>query len=168
MSSRNISTIIEGRLYLGTIEAAKSSRTLAERRITHIVSVGTEPIPADNPASGIRQFRIPVQDVDYADILIHLPAVCQFMYQAIAGGGVVLVHCVSGLSRSATVVAAYIMYTQRISPTDAMSVVRRAREQVWFNGGFHEQLVLFEVCRYAPSPSEGVYLKWRQKIQRYL
>ncbi|KAI0796896.1 phosphatases II [Abortiporus biennis] len=168
MGWKNISTIIEGKLYLGTIEAAKSSRTLTERRITHIVSVGNEPIPADNPASGFQQMRIKVEDVDYADLLIHLPAVCRFIYQAISTGGVVLVHCVQGLSRSAAVVAAYLMYTQRISAGDAINVVRRAREQVWINPGFHEQLVLFEICQYNPTPSEGVYIRWRQKIQRHL
>lgn len=90
-----------------SIEAAKSPRTLSERRITHIVSVGTEPIPADNPASGIRQLRIPIEDVDYADLLIHLPTACRFIHEAISNGGVVLVHCVQGLSRSAAVVAAF-------------------------------------------------------------
>ena len=94
-----------------SIEAAKSPRTLSERRITHIVSVGSEPIPADNPASGIRQLRIPVEDVDYADLLIHLPSACHFIHEAISAGGVVLVHCVQGLSRSAAVVAAYRMST---------------------------------------------------------
>ena len=27
-----------------------------------------------------------------------------------------------------------------------------------------EQLVLFGLCQYTPSPSEGIYVKWRQKI----
>lgn len=31
-----------------------------------------------------------------------------------------------------------------------------------------EQLVLFGLCRYNPSPNEGIYVKWRQKIDRYL
>ena len=51
--------------------------------------------------------RIPVEDVDYADLLIHLPSAVRFIDQALRDGGVVLVHCVQGLSRSATVVAAY-------------------------------------------------------------
>lgn len=69
--------------------------------------MGSEPIPADNPASGIRHLRIRVEDVDYADLLIHMPVACRFIHEAINAGGVVLVHCVQGLSRSATVVAAY-------------------------------------------------------------
>lgn len=92
---------------LPRIDAAISPRALADRRITHIVSVGSEPIPADNPASGIRHLRIRVEDVDYADLLIHLPVACRFIHDAVSTGGVVLVHCVQGLSRSATVVAAY-------------------------------------------------------------
>jgi dual specificity phosphatase 12 len=51
--------------------------------------------------------RIPVEDVDYEDLLIHLPSACQFIEEALRGGGNVLVHCVQGISRSAAVVAAY-------------------------------------------------------------
>lgn len=41
-----------------------------------------------------------------------------------------------------------------------------AREQVWPNPGFMEQLVLFELCDYMPS-GHGLYLKWRAQIQRH-
>jgi dual specificity phosphatase 12 len=51
--------------------------------------------------------RISVEDVDYADLLIHLPYACNFIDHALRSQGVVLVHCVQGLSRSAAVIAAY-------------------------------------------------------------
>ena len=54
--------------------------------------------------------RIPVEDVDYADLLIYLPIAVRFIDRALREHGVVLVHCVQGLSRSATVVAAYCEY----------------------------------------------------------
>lgn len=87
--------------------AARSSRSLTERRITHILSVCADHIPAELPESGIAHLRIPVEDVDYADLLIHLPLACRFIDHALRSQGVVLVHCVQGLSRSAAVVAAY-------------------------------------------------------------
>jgi membrane-associated phospholipid phosphatase len=50
---------------------------------------------------------IPVQDSEYEDLLIHLPNACLFIETALSRGGKVLVHCVMGISRSATVVCAY-------------------------------------------------------------
>ena len=91
--------------------AARSTRSLTENRITHIVSVCTDPIPAEVPESGICHMRIPVEDVDYEDLLIHLPMACRFIDQAIRSGGVVFVHCVQGISRSATIVAAYCRFS---------------------------------------------------------
>ena len=131
-------------LYLSfSILAAKSSRSLTERRISHILSVCTDGIPAELPASGITHMRIPIEDVDYADLLIHLPSACRFIDHALRSQGVVLVHCVQGLSRSAAVVAAYcelsppspppsltqntptVMYSHRINASQALEVVRR-------------------------------------------
>jgi|SRR5580658_4528725 dual specificity phosphatase 12 len=90
-----------------SIMAARSSRSLSERRISHILSVCTDHIPAEMPESGIAHMRIPIEDVDYADLLIHLPRACRFIDHALRSQGVVLVHCVQGICRSAAVVAAY-------------------------------------------------------------
>ncbi|KAG9317482.1 hypothetical protein JVU11DRAFT_1684 [Chiua virens] len=87
MGWKNVDTIIPGRLYLGNIHGARSPRSLTERRITHIVSVCNDAIPAEIPESGIVHLRIPVEDVDFADLLIWLPKACQFIEQAIAAEG---------------------------------------------------------------------------------
>lgn len=135
MGWKNVDTIIPGRLYLGkydayyardvsfsdfpcssSIHAARSPRSLTERRITHIVSVCNDAIPAEIPESGIAHLRIPVEDVDFADLLIWLPSACQFIDKAVAAGGAVLVHCHQGLTRSATIIAAYRQSSQVIHP----------------------------------------------------
>ncbi|KAF5333474.1 hypothetical protein D9611_002541 [Ephemerocybe angulata] len=165
---KNINPIIENRLFLGNILAARSTRSLTERRITHILSVCNDEIPAEVPESGLTHMRIPVEDVDYADLLIHLPGACRWIDQALRGGGVVLVHCYQGLSRSAAVIAAYVMWSRRVNATQALEFVRSARDQIWINPGFQEQLVLFELCNYQPSPANGIYVKWRHGLDHRL
>ncbi|KDR83936.1 hypothetical protein GALMADRAFT_55087 [Galerina marginata CBS 339.88] len=165
---KNINAVIENRLFLGNIMAARSTRSLTENRITHILSVCSDPIPAELPEAGIYHQRIAVEDVDYEDLLIHLPAACHFIDQALRSGGVVLVHCVQGISRSAAVVAAYLMWSRRIPSTQALEIVRNARDHIWPNPGFQEQLVLFELCQYAPSRTNGIYVNWRTQLYRRL
>jgi len=130
MPFRNVSVIIEGRLFLGksvlrlrpetsppphltlspsSLVAAQSTRSLTERRITHIVSVCTDPIPAEHVQSGIQHMRVPVRDDPYEDLLIHMPRTCSWIDSALRSGGVVLVHGTHGLSRGATIMAAYRM-----------------------------------------------------------
>jgi len=122
---KNFEAVIENKLYVGksviliiltlrfslinfiSVIAARSTRTLLERRITHILSVCNEAIPAEVPQSGICHKRIDIEDVEYADLLIHLPIACQFIHQALTSGGIILVHSVSGISRSAAVIVAY-------------------------------------------------------------
>ena len=76
------------------------------------------------------------------------------------------------------------MWTRRLNATQALQVVRSgrriviflhtsdlpatARDQIWPNPGFQEQLVLFELCQYAPSPSNGIYANWRAQLDRKL
>lgn len=158
------------------------------------------------PQSGIQHMRIPVEDVDYADLLIHLPSAVEFINRALRDGGVILVHCVQGISRSAAVIAAYGTYSLRFvyvfpqsymifrsdvgspdkfypglgicqikwvpyfrSMLGALTVLSHSvREQIWPNPGFQEQLVLFELCQYAPSPSNGIYVQWRTNLDRRL
>jgi dual specificity phosphatase 12 len=82
----------------------QSTRSLTERRITHIASVCTEPIPVHHPQSGIRYLRVTVED---QDLLIWMPHTCRFIYEALRTGSGVLVHGVHGLSRGATIMTAY-------------------------------------------------------------
>ncbi|TNV75299.1 hypothetical protein FGO68_gene11216 [Halteria grandinella] len=56
----------------------------------------------------------------------------------------VLVHCAAGVSRSATIVIAFIMDTYKISLDDAYQYVLKRRPCIDPNDGFMEQLREFE------------------------
>ncbi|KAJ7284493.1 hypothetical protein C8J57DRAFT_1461753 [Mycena rebaudengoi] len=148
---KNINTIIEGKLYLSNLVAARTKRSLAGWHLFYFMKehqVDRDAIPAEMPQSGIHHMRIAVEDVDYADLLIHLPSACQLLTMLFG-------LAVSSWSTmfNAAVVAAY---------------PKLAREQIWPNAGFQEQLVLFELCQYAPSPYNGIYRSWRNLKRGYL
>ena len=56
----------------------------------------------------------------------------------------VLVHCVSGISRSGTIVIAYLVQQKAMTFKEALAFVRGKRSVVHPNSGFQKQLMKFE------------------------
>jgi protein-tyrosine phosphatase len=71
-----------------------------------------------------------------------------------AGSGV-LVHCTLGISRSAAVCCAYIMWAGRERLDTALKLVRRARRWARPNDGFLEQLAHFEALLGLAGPARA-------------
>jgi len=86
---------------------------------------------------------IPVMDDKREDILSYFEVCFEFIDQGRESGGV-LVHCQKGQSRSATVVVAYIMKTQKESLEKALQFVKERRKCIDPNPGFLTQLEAFE------------------------
>ncbi|KIY74216.1 phosphatases II [Cylindrobasidium torrendii FP15055 ss-10] len=160
MASRNSHRIMDG-LYLGNIQSARAPRGLTDHRITHILSVCNDLVPAEARESGWSHKRIPVENHSSTDLLIWLPDAVSYIYNAIERGGTVLVHCDTGNCRSAAVVVAYLMCRMRMRASDALHAVRQARDTIDVPIHFHEQLVLYEMCEYAPSATHPSYIRWR-------
>jgi len=58
-------------------------------------------------------------------------------------GGVVFVHCFMGVSRSASIVIAYLMHEMNMEFEGALKHVQERREEVCPNPGFKKQLQKF-------------------------
>ena len=56
----------------------------------------------------------------------------------------VLVHCMAGASRSATIVIAYLMWKKKMKYKEASQYVKDRRFIVYPNFGFRKQLQIFE------------------------
>jgi protein-tyrosine phosphatase len=79
----------------------------------------------------------PLQDINPDGILFHL---IKLMDTYINCGKQVLVNCYAGVSRSTTIVLAYLIYKNKWNVQDAMTFVRSKRPIVNPNYGFISQL----------------------------
>ena len=64
--------------------------------------------------------------------------------EALAGGGRALVHCAAGISRSSTIVLAYLVARRGYTLREAFEHVHARRFVVWPNAGFMEALIQLE------------------------
>ncbi|KAM7539422.1 hypothetical protein Aperf_G00000059252 [Anoplocephala perfoliata] len=138
---------INDHLYLGSLQAL-TPRRLRQMGITQVVSVMPEPIPGEILAQVDRHIQIPVDDIDYSNLRSHFDEIGDKIAREARRGGKTAVHCMAGISRSATVVLAYLMKHQRLSLSDAYNLVISVRPCIQPNIGFWRQLIDYEESLY--------------------
>lgn len=100
--------------------------------------------PALYRAAGIRFLGIEALDMAGFRLDHFFEEAAEFIDCALAEpGGRVYVHCHQGISRSATLVIAFLMLRRRLSAREAVRIVR-ARREIVPNRGFLRQLCLLE------------------------
>ena len=108
-------------MFLGGWKAAFEESNLEELGITHILSLGIE--PTFLPVSKFKRLFIEVRDVDTEDLMSHFPNAVAFIDEGLSSGGRVLVHCIAGVSRSASCVIAYLMQKRQMRMEEALTFV---------------------------------------------
>ena len=140
---------IEKNLFLSDRNGAKDLSKLQALGITHVVNV-TEP-PDEGGVHNFFQempnfkyLRLPLQDSDGAMITPFFGQSYEFIHQAREQGHGVLVHCQQGVSRSPTIVVAYLMKELKIDLKAAYSKVKSIRNKAKPKQNFLQQLIEFE------------------------
>ncbi|XP_049593577.1 dual specificity protein phosphatase 26 [Syngnathus scovelli] len=129
-------------LYIGDQNVASDRGELARLGITHIVNCAQS--RWRNGGGGyagmkVTYLGIEAHDSPAFDMSKNFYPAADFIHKALSGGGQVLVHCAVGLSRSATLVLAYLMIRQNLTLVEAIKTVKDHRG-VTPNRGFLRQL----------------------------
>lgn len=132
------SAVINDKLYQGKGEQATNKKVLDDLKITHIINITKE--HPNKFGDDIVYLRLALEDESKTDLKKHFEVTCEFITKALKKNGVVFVHCNLGVSRSSTVVLAYLMKTQRISLSDALTFLKSRRSCARPNIGFLSQL----------------------------
>lgn len=163
-------------IYLGGSYAAENISTLTTRNISFVISIMSRNLPPSTREAymdkRIEHVYIKKRDDSDEDILAVLGEVCGLIEEKRQGEKGVLLHCAMGVSRSATIMAGYVMQRWGISGSEAVDFIRNKRHVVQPNPGFCEQLRIWETCRYdvftaerAPKEAYELWI-WRKRMER--
>jgi len=136
-----ISKVTES-LYISGIVSVNPS-TVEEHSITCVVNATTE-VPTLR-LDGVANLKLWLDDTPESDSRQYFDMVADLIQAQTDQGGRTLVHCLAGVSRSATFCLAYLLKYERKSLREAYEYLAARRPMVRPNLGFWRQLIAYEL-----------------------
>lgn len=130
-------------LYLGCQRDVLNKELMQQNDIAYVLNASNT-CPKPDFISESHFLRVPVNDSFCEKILPWLDRSVDFIEKAKASNGRVLVHCLAGISRSATIAIAYIMKRMTMTLDEAYRFVKEKRPTISPNFNFLGQLLDFE------------------------
>ncbi|XP_026855600.2 dual specificity protein phosphatase 10 isoform X1 [Electrophorus electricus] len=131
-------------LYLGNERDAQDLDQMQRMNIGYILNVTTH-LPLYHYDLGLFSYkRLPATDSNKQNLRQYFEEAFEFIEEAHQAGKGLLIHCQAGVSRSATIVIAYLMKHTWMTMTDAYKFVKMRRPIISPNLNFMGQLLEFE------------------------
>eukprot|EP00048_Salpingoeca_helianthica_P021081 m.10209 g.10209 ORF g.10209 m.10209 type:complete len:231 (-) comp5565_c0_seq1:29-721(-) len=150
-TSADLADGLPGALLLGSRDAADSEEILEKHGVTHVLNVAAGIAPAF--PERFKYLSITILDLPETNIVDYFEKSFSFL-DAARSVGAVLVHCNAGVSRSASIVAGYLITKMRQPYTTVLAEMKRRRPAVRPNDGFDKQLRAFS-ARIVPPAAES-------------
>jgi len=147
-TQRGISLITHN-ICLGGRDDAADLGACRKAGITHVLNLAQQ-LPNFQENDLICK-KMSLEDREDFDILSHLPEASKFISLVENIGGRVLVHCISGVSRSATMVLMHLINKHGLPLKDAYDCVLSCRPWIAPNDGFKLQLTQLEMQKFGSS-----------------
>lgn len=140
-----MSQIIEGKVWLGSCVHARNATWLKDNGIQQVISIRS---PSSSPSDvDMDAFvSISISHVSYRLMCdMEISSLFPEIAKRIEQGGRTFIHCTNGISRSATIVIAYLMSHHQFTMEQAIQHVRNQRTI------FPSDVCLLQLCEYEKS-----------------
>lgn len=133
-------------IHLGGIPSLFNKEKLQDTGITHILTAVLG-IGDKYSKDEFTSLNIQVRDVKWEKLCKYFDRAADFIKECESSNGKVFVHCMCGVSRSSTLVAAYLIREKGMTASNAIEHLHSYRKKVDPNKGFREQLEEYErIC----------------------
>ena len=136
--SYNIDKITDN-IYLGKLAGLSDKDYFKAEKITSILSL-IKDVPEVDKDLNIKHIILHIEDLYSENIIKYFKECIEF----IENSNKIYIHCTCGVSRSATIVLAYLMWKTHLDFDDIYSFVKKRRPEIDPNNGFRRQLKLFQ------------------------
>lgn len=141
----NISSIVEPYLHLGGSFLNSNPHLSPMLGYTHVLNITSEISPNWLLLLMLKKYKkIPADDNYSYNIRMIFEEAFKMIDEARQKNGKILVHCAMGISRSATIVIAYLMSRYKMSLISAYNYVKSKRPEINPNKYFMKKLVEYE------------------------
>ncbi|KAL0481652.1 dual specificity protein phosphatase [Acrasis kona] len=142
-------TLILDYLYLGSAQNSFNKSQLTSLKVRYVINTAKECI--NHYPDHFTYMKCPMIDDEVENASIYFQETFDYIENARLNNTKILVHCFMGMSRSATIVIAYLMRQNRWNLKEAYRFVRERRPIIELNVGFMYQLVEYEKSLYGSS-----------------
>lgn len=151
-------------LFIGSIYASLNEDGLRQCGITHILNASRCPSTFPN---AFTYLAIDIRDNGEANLISCIPVSNIFIESGMDHGGV-LVHCYGGRSRSAALIAAFLMSSMNATYEQVIPMILRARPMTAINSGFQRSLKAYGASGCDVYRAQQILLKQRiQEFKKY-
>ena len=131
--------LIIDKLYLGNLSHSKKHDVLKRLGVSVVLQISSEPTEFPFPES-FEYHPFEFGDCPSADLARHVKKGIETLKKAHSEGKTCFIHCAAGVSRSASIVIAYVMLLKDYDFNQALKFVQERRPCVDPNEGFREYL----------------------------
>jgi Predicted protein-tyrosine phosphatase len=156
----NVISKIEDWLFLSGMEPVSDLDRLKKLGITHVLNCARG-VCEDHYPREFEYWSLNLLDSGGQNIIDLFFALCDWLEKIRENNQRVLVHCHAGVSRSATIVIAYLMWRQKLPFEKALLLAQEGRPICNPNGGFLAQLQLWgRLLGFGATTQSPVLLKF--------
>lgn len=141
----NLPCKITDNVYMGSMKAALNKNALKSAGITHVINCAQSLLTFIPKFVEYREdftyLTLPMIDSLDFDIKDHVLEALNFIEKAVQENGKIFIHCAQGISRSGSIVVAYLMKTYHKSYDEALSMAKKGRIICNPNNNFKAQLI---------------------------
>lgn len=134
--------IIENKLYLGDIIDANNEKFIIDNNVTTIICTAKE--GKINNTKNIGVYYFDIDDSVVFNLYEYFDFITKLIDERMEHKGSVIVNCICGISRSSTIVIAYLMKYCDLILKIALKEVHHVRPYILPNENFIRQLLKYE------------------------